>query len=197
MLNIKLRHFEMKLLILKNTVSNKQLKQFVTYFEDLNPNNRESITIQIGWTLFVLKKEKDAYTLYSPDYLNNPFESLSNDVTLAIQIHFEQVKMLNLLNLLGESSTFNQKIVFQKGVFESADFYLERILTEGNDDSGWFVGFLDKEEEEFEAIYAYELLTKKPDLLQLLLFPYESLIVVKNNTIIKILDKNDEELFSI
>lgn len=72
--------------------------------------------------------------------------------------------------------------------------FMERIepdLEKG--DSGWFINTLedDSEDIEYEAIYAFQLLYLRPEIMSVLILPPEFIVLVDKNTIEKVINENE------
>lgn len=58
-------------------------------------------------------------------------------------------------------------------------------------DSGWFINTLedDSEDIEYEAIYAFQLLYLRPEIMSVLILPPEFIVLVDKNTIEKVINE--------
>lgn len=64
-------------------------------------------------------------------------------------------------------------------------------------DSGWFINTLedDSEDIEYEAIYAFQLLYLRPEIMSVLILPPEFIVLVDKNTIEKVINEKKMKLF--
>ncbi|EUJ17397.1 immunity protein Imm33 domain-containing protein [Listeria aquatica] len=83
-----------------------------------------------------------------------------------------------------------------------ATYFLEEMaqncfLIKTNDYmSNPFVQKLEGErKEDLYAIYAYELLKKRPEFIQFLALPYDYMVILKNNNIEAVLNNKDENIW--
>jgi len=78
---------------------------------------------------------------------------------------------------------FCDKIVAAKNVLELDNIYLERTKGCEKGDSGWYIGPVNDEHnaEEYEALYAYELLKLRPSLIRVLTLPFEYLVIFEKD----------------
>ncbi|SRR5260221_670359 len=79
----------------------------------------------------------------------------------------------------------DEKIVLTKGCLKVEHIYLERIATDSPKDSGWFIGYAEKEKNDgnYEAILVSNLLKTRPMLTPILQLPPGFLIIVDNDEI--------------
>lgn len=65
-------------------------------------------------------------------------------------------------------------------------------------DSGWFINTLedDSEDIEYEAIYAFQLLYLRPEIMSVLILPPEFIVLVDKNTIEKVINEKNEVVWS-
>lgn len=171
--------------MLFNLIKNIELNEF-----------RDNFNIQIGWNIFTLRKIEEGFIILAPDYNKNPTIDKTDDLTLALKIHMEQMQLLNKLNIEGEMISFQDKIVCSKGVLNLNDIYLERRDKCDERDSGWFIGAVNNTEEskELEAYYAYQILKIRPCILKVLTLPKEYIVVYDKDNLEAILNENDIDI---
>lgn len=157
---------------------------------------RDKFTIQIGFTIFQLKKVAEGFIIISPDYGKNPLIDTTEDLTIALWIQLEQGTLLNKLNLIGELISFQDKIICSKGVLKLDNIYLERSGECEKDDSGWYIGPVDEvnDNEELEAYYAYQIIKIRPSIIQALTLPSGYMAVFNKDRLEAVLDDNDIDL---
>lgn len=90
------------------------------------------------------------------------------------------------------ATLFQDKIILVKGCLDKEKLFMERIepdLEKG--DSGWFINTLedDSEDIEYEAIYAFQLLYLRPEIMSVLILPPEFIVLVDKNTIEKVINE--------
>lgn len=191
-MQIKMKHFDMLLNEEGLTKTDIDYLKIVLY--DINPKGRESVAIQVGWIFYYLSEKEGKYQLFVNE-LNDLALRLTDELQFSLNIHKEQRRFLKEHGMSEESSAFHQKIVCDRNVLSGNSFYMERTFVDDESDSGWFIGSLDDQlEQEYEAIYAHELLGKKPSLIPFLMAPYGTLIIIKENDIVSIVNENNEEL---
>lgn len=191
-MQIKMKHFEM--MLNENGLKKADIDYFKYVFYDINPVGRNLVSIQIGWLFYYLIQKEGKYQLLVNDF-NQPSLELTDELDFSLTIRRDQLQFLNRYRMYEESSIFHQKIVCDKDILNGNAFYMERAWVDDESDSGWFIGFLDeKQEVEYEAIYAYELLQKKPSVVPFLMAPIGTLIVIEEDVIKSVVNENNEEL---
>ena len=171
------------------------LNSFLEIIKDININEiKNDYKIQFGFSMYSLFEENNCFHIMAPAYFNSPLVNKTKDLSLSFQILQVQVQFLKFLDLGGENIFFQDKIVFSEGILDKKDFYMERSESPKGD-TGWFIGFLEKNNEDLKAILAYELLELKPDIIMALGLPSGYLVVFKNNKIDAILDSSDKYIY--
>ncbi len=154
-------------------------------------------SLQVGWSVYYLhERETGNFILTSPDYSRNPFEDTTKDLTLALWVQLDQGHFLRKLNVDGLSIKFSDKIILSKGVLELEKIYLQRNGDVEVGDSGWYIGPVEDDNTiELYALYAYQLLKIKPEIIQVLALPNDYMVVFENNEIKAVLNENDVDVF--
>ncbi|MBU7592609.1 immunity protein Imm33 domain-containing protein [Metabacillus halosaccharovorans] len=175
--------------------------QIESLFSILEQEDRNKLihgfSLQVGWSVYYLnEKETGNFILTTPDYSRNPFEDITEDLTLALWVQLEQGHFLRKLNVDGLSIKFSDKIILSKGVLELEKIYLQRTGDVEKGDSGWYIGPVeDNNTTELYALYAYQLLKIKPEIIQVLALPYDYMVVFEGNEIKAVLNENDVDIF--
>lgn len=167
------------------------LFHFLTEVE--NDRLINGFSIQVGWSIYFLDEREDGYHIIVHDYTKNPFQDMTDDLTISLWILLTQVSFLKLLTIEGELLRFCDKIVVAKNVMELDDIYLERTKDCEEGDSGWYIGPINDEDdtEEYEVFYAYELLKLKPSLIQVLTLPSGYLVIFEKDVVKAVVDENN------
>ncbi|MCE4048956.1 MULTISPECIES: immunity protein Imm33 domain-containing protein [Bacillaceae] len=154
-------------------------------------------SLQVGWSVYYLhERETGNFILTSPDYSRNPFEDTTKDLTLTLWVQLDQGHFLRKLNVDGLSIKFSDKIILSKGVLELEKIYLQRNGDVEVGDSGWYIGPVEDDNTiELYALYAYQLLKIKPEIIQVLALPNDYMVVFENNEIKAVLNENDVDVF--
>lgn len=160
---------------------------------------KDGYTIQAGFTVYTCQEVPGGYAIFAPDYFNDPFHMMTDDLTQAFQIQHDQVQLLRSYNVEGVETRFDSKVVARKGVLAQSAIYLQRGRTDSPNDSGWYIGPRDRgttppDVGDLEAFYGYELVSKRSGLVKLLALPYDFLAVVDGDSIVAILNEQDESV---
>jgi len=152
-------------------------------------------SFEIGFTVFIIKELNGQYVVHAPDYTSNPFVDFTEDLTLHLEIMAEQTHILKVLSAIGETTRYDDKVVYSEGVFETDGTYMERIETDSKRDSGWFYGKREGDNSDLKACYAYQLLQLNRKLVQYLGLPAKYLVVFDGETVVAILNENNDNVF--
>ncbi|MEK5145663.1 MULTISPECIES: immunity protein Imm33 domain-containing protein [Psychrobacillus] len=175
-----------------------QIESLFVILEQVDRNNLiHGFSIQVGWSVYYLhERETGNFILTSPDYSRNPFEDITEDLTLALWVQLEQGHFLRKINVDGLSIKFSDKIILCKGVLELEKIYLQRNGNVEKGDSGWYIGPVEEDNTtELYALYAYQLLKIKPEIIQVLALPNEYMVVFEGNKIKAVLNENNLDVF--
>ncbi|MBY0599689.1 immunity protein Imm33 domain-containing protein [Bacillus bingmayongensis] len=167
------------------------LFHFLTEVE--NDRLIDGFSIQVGWSIYFLDKREDGFHITVHDYTKNPFQDMTDDLTISLWILLNQVSFVKSLAIEGELLRFCDKVVAAKNVLELDNIYLERTKGCEKGDSGWYIGPVNDEDdtEEYEAFYAYELLKLRPSLIQVLTLPSEYLVIFEKDEMKAVVDENN------
>lgn len=162
---------------------------------------KDGFKIEIGFSLYILQKSESGYYVVSPDYESTPFSEITEDLTLAFLIQMEQLDLLQKYHISGESIRFDDEIAVAKGSIDKPKICMQRFRDLGG--SGWCLNeisqsedgsFSNVETDEYESIYAYQLLNMRPSRLKILMLPYDYIIVFDGDDIVEILNENGESI---
>ena len=172
--------------------------------EKIGDTVRDGYKIQIGFTVFTLNKQShNEYTIAAPDYMKNPFNDTTTDLTLAVGIQFQQLDILKTCGVVGESVRFDDKIAVADNALNKEYISMQRFSDLG--ESGWCIEGLEKDKNgsfncvsasEYKPYYAYQLLSIRPSLVWCLLLPYGYMVVFSGENILEILNENNESLLN-
>ncbi|MBC6972206.1 hypothetical protein H9I32_07190 [Bacillus sp. Xin] len=167
------------------------LFHFLTEVE--NDRLIDGFSIQVGWSIYFLDEKEEGYHIIVHDYTKNPFQDMTDDLTISLWILLNQVSFVKALTIKGELLRFCDKIVVAKNVLELDHIYLERKKDCEDGDSGWYIGPVHDEHdtEEYEAFYAYEFLKLRPSLLQVLTLPSGYLVIFEKDVVQAVVDENN------
>ncbi len=139
-----------------------------------------------------------------PDFLaSDPINSWQDDLTQTLKVTRNQALLLKNLELKNGECSFFEKIVAIKNILDYPKIYMQRQEVDNKRDSGWFIGYADRSHENmdiddpnnYESMYIYELIQKRPELLEIICLPVGYIVVFENNAIQAILDNKDRVIF--
>src|SRR5699024_1918299 len=177
-----------------------QMESLFMIIENVNSDEIiDGLSFQVGWSIYYLKEMEDRqFTVLSPDYSNDPFEGVTEDLTLALWTQLEQVHFLRKLNIEGLSIKFSDIIILSKGVLELENIYLQRTGNVEQEDSGWFIGAVEEDDNtELYAMYSYQLLKIRPELIQVLALPNDYMVILEGKEIKAVLNENDQDVLKL
>lgn len=155
----------------------------------------DNLLFQVGFSLYKLVQgEEDNYRVVAVDYESNPFDNFTDDLTIALWIQSEQGEFLKKSSVNPKEIRYDDKVIISKNVLQNQNYYLQRQSSATKGDSGWFIGYRDKDNDDLVSIYAYELLSKNPNLIKILQLPEDYLVIVDNKSVSVILNEKDEEI---
>ena len=135
-------------------------------------------SFQVGWAVYYLcEKELNTFQITTTDYAKNPFSHITEDLTLALWVQLEQTHFLRKIRVDGITVRFNDKILLEENIFDQQRFYLQRTGNTKLGNSGWYIGPIEGEYTKLCAIYAYELLKIRPEIIQVLALPYDYMVI--------------------
>lgn len=161
---------------------------------------KDDYTIQVGWSFYFIKKQKDTYIITTSDYNKNPFIDRTDDLTIALNVQSMQNKLLNDVKQEGCSVTFQDTMVVLKDALNSKEVYMHRNREPEENNSGWYLGLINDPKDkhpvsDYKSIYTFELLKYNPALLKLLSINVGDLAIIQDNDIVEIVDKNDQKIY--
>lgn len=160
----------------------------------------EGEQIVAGWTTLTLVREPDGLLwVHEPDYASpHPLVQTRGDVTTSLAVLAEQKwRCVDQERCEPAALSFRDVIVVARGSLDAQHIYLERTTDAVDDgDSGWFVGFADQDDEpnnaDVEAIFVFQLLTLRPQLLPMLTLPAGYLVVFQGDSVVAIVPPASE-----
>ncbi len=159
------------------------------------PKIENGTSIFFGWSRLVVIEKSGKLILHEPDFIGNPFKDYLPQVDITLEIAAQQASFLNHLKVEGVDIKYSDKIITIKDCLERGRIYLERSEIKDEGDSGWYIAEIDDTiKEEYDTIYSYQLLQKRPILMQLLALPPGFLVVVDNNEIIQVFNSKGEDI---
>ena len=164
---------------------------------------KDGFRIRAGFSTFLLSEHNGGFDIAAPDYTDDPLTTLTTDLTLALHVQYRQVLLLHRYGIVGKAIHFYDKIAVAKGALDNDLITLQRFEELGG--SGWVIEkfslhekgeAVPEEAEEYETIFSYELITRRPALMDVLSLPDGFLAVFNGEDIIDIIDDKGESLMT-
>ncbi|QGJ70648.1 Hypothetical protein PBC10988_23460 [Planctomycetales bacterium 10988] len=155
---------------------------FMGHSDQLN----DGYKIQFGWTLLKLQQQKGDLVLFEPNYQSDPFTEWRNEISTSLAVAAQQNEILKQTEAEGVPALFQDKIVMAQGSVDEEKIYLYRSKAPSEGDSGWYIAPVEMdegEEPEYEAMFVFELLQRRPALLKVLLLPPGYMVVFQGDQI--------------
>lgn len=161
----------------------------------------ENSKIKINWSYYVIKEIKNEFVIFAVDYLKNPFEDITEDLTLSLNILQNQSAIINMTKLNEEETDFQQTLVVKKSALNSNKLYLLKQESTSNSDSGWFLGDINNTDNtndpnELMCVKEYELLKICPCAVYVMNLPLGTLVTIIDKEINTICDANNNEVYN-
>jgi hypothetical protein len=153
------------------------------------------IKISYGWSILTLQAEEGLLRVCEPAFDRNPFEETNPTMDNTFRVVEQQTLVLRRSGLSGLSVLFSDNLFVRNMALEAPNQFLKRQVPAGNQDSGWYIGNLDRIEadetdDEFEILRVFELLRRRPAVLQVLMLPPDYVVVLRDDEVSEILDKH-------
>jgi hypothetical protein len=165
------------------------------------PPLRDGTTIDFGWSKLMLKGNEKELVIHEPDFFHNPFSDYLPRVDTTLDVLTQQVSVLNQLRIGGTTAYYSHRIILSKDSLGKDKIYLERSEGMQKDDTGWFIGDVDNKTdddppENYEVLRVFELLQKRPALMQVLALPPGCLVVFVKDKIVQVFDGSGKNLWT-
>lgn len=158
----------------------------------------EGKKIQFGWSMLsFIRREDGVLMVCEPDFTNDPFTRFREDISDTLVIQGKQNSLAERLGVIPCPPSFQDKIVLEKGCLATSRVYLERRSTSPGD-SGWYIGNRDSGDKspELDAIFVYQLLKLRPDILPVLCLGVGYLVIFGESGLEAIINEKDENALS-
>lgn len=156
----------------------------------------EGATFQVGWSVMKMVRTTKGLVLCEPDFDNDPFRNFREDVSATLAVLSAQRDLVSKVGCSPVDIRFDDKVVMLKGCLGEPGIYGERSDPKKGD-SGWYFGPTREHPtptvNDLEAVWAFELLHKRPPLLSAMCLPPNWMVVWDGNEIVGIADPNNQE----
>jgi hypothetical protein len=152
-------------------------------------------TVRYGWSILTLRAETDSLRVCEPAFDQDPFNEMCPTLDNTLKVFEEQAQLVGRAGVGEVSVLFSDEAFVRNKALEASDLFLKRQQPAGPEDSGWYIGNMDSievddSENSSEVVRIFELLRRRPAILQALTLPPEYLVVLRGDTVSEILDKD-------
>lgn len=185
----------------------KELNNTATFFikilEDLDKEEnviQENHTIRIGYMLYKVVLEDNNYKLLTIDLSDKTLNTFTDDLSVSLNYLFRQSDIINKTKINGNQildTYFDEDMIISKQTLNNKKLYMLREEKNGND-CGWYLGVVGEQKtnnpDDYVKIKTYRLKDICDVAIDVLQLPVGTLIIIDNNKIIDIVDKNNNKL---
>lgn len=156
---------------------------------------KDNLIMQIGFSFFYLKSVvEDKYRVLTVNYKKNPFQYLTEDLSMALRIEKDQKDFVEKLKITREESRFDDRVMVARDALSERAFKVKRRAASYSAKEDWGITRLDNKNQDFFPLYAYELQREYQGILKLFALPYEYSAVVKQGKVVEVRDNKKEIL---
>ena len=160
---------------------------------------KDNSNIQIGWGFYKFLKMGDEYQVLSYDLLNDPFQDVTEDLSLNLEIFLQQWKVLSITKAKPIETSFQDTLIVHKAAIKASRVYLQRNESTSQSDSGWYMGALgvkaSNDPSEYARIYTYQLIKFCKEAISVMHLPVGTICVIENGILIEVVDKDNNKIF--
>lgn len=160
---------------------------------------KNNSTVQIGWGFYKVLQTGNEYQIFAYDLLNDPFQNVTEDLSLNLEIFSQQRKVLNITKAKPTETSFQDSLIVHRAAVKTPRVYLQRNEPENQRDSGWYMGAIGvkapNDPNEYARIYTYQLLKFCKDAISVMHLPVGTICVVENGSLTEIIDKDNNKIF--
>lgn len=166
------------------------------------PSKSNSITEPVPWQwgVFKFKNLHDGRVeVLSQDYSRNPLVDWSPDLTITVNVISLQNEFFSGLGFAfgGVYPTlFSDKVIYRNSSLQQSEVCMQRQATCSRD-SGWYIGpitDIPSKADELTALYAFELLEVRSQLVKYLTLPVGYMVVLQGSEVLEILDETNTNI---
>lgn len=160
---------------------------------------RDNHTLQIGWGFYKILQKGGEYQVMACDLLGNPFQAMTEDLSLSLMIFERQNRIINSTKIVPEHTTsFQDTMIVQRAAVNAPRIYLQRNEPASREDSGWYMGAIDEkasdDPSEYARLYTYQLLRICKEALSVMQLPVGTLCVFENGRLIEAVDQDNRKI---
>ena len=187
---------------------NKELNNaaifFIKILEDLDKEENviyENHTIRNGYMLYKVEVDNNDYKILTIDINNNNLDSFTDDLSNTFNYFQRQIDIINQTKISSNlviDTYFDEDMIISKQSLNNKKLYMLREEKSGND-CGWYLGAVGEQKtnnpDDYVKIKTYRLKDICDVAIDVLQLPVGTLVIIDNNKIIDIVDKNNNKLY--
>ena len=156
-------------------------------------------TIQIGWGFYKALQTGNEYQILAYDLLNDPFQDVTEDLSMNLEIFSQQRKILSITKARPAETSFQDTMIVHKAAVKAPRVYLQRNEPGDQSDSGWYMGAIgvkaSNDPNEYARIYTYQMLKFCKEAISVIHLPVGTICVIENGNLTEIVDKDSIKIF--
>lgn len=159
---------------------------------------KENNTIQIGWGFYSVVKNKKGLQIVAYDIEKNPFHDTTDDLSTSMKIFNEQCSIINRIGARPVETTLKNTLIVHKRALGQPKVYFQRQNPSDAQDSGWYMGAIDKSASnaptDYAKAYTYQLYGICRDALGIMQLPIGTIAVFDHGRLVEIVDKDNNKI---
>ncbi|MCM1373712.1 MAG: hypothetical protein NC245_01310 [Muribaculum sp.] len=155
--------------------------------------------IQIGWGFYKIRQSDYAYQILACDLSGNPFQDMTEDLTLSLEIFDRQRRLLKATGAAPQETSFQDSMIVQRAAVKASRVYLQRCEPSAPNDSGWYMGIpgekAPEDSHEYARIYTYQLLRFCREAVYAIQLPTGTVCVLEDGRLIEAMDRDNNKIY--
>lgn len=163
---------------------------------------KDDFKIQVGFNMFIFKKQENYFKVIMPDYAKDPFKDTIDNISIALILQFQLNETVKKLDVNYEEIVFDDELRILSKARNADNIYIERAKEYNKGQSGWYIGAFEMAEDmpksiagQVESVPVCSILKFRPDLLKLLSLPKGYIVTIIHNEIVEIMDGNSQLVY--
>jgi len=149
---------------------------------------REGTTLQLGWAVFTLVRERDALVLCEPDWQRDPRRCVVREVTVSAQQQVLASMVHQLTRAPAQACSCHDTLLVEPGALEHDRVYMRRIGPASAGDSGWVLTRTPTGATDVAPLPMSSLPSMRPHLLKVVTLPVGYLVQLDAHAVTEVWD---------
>ena len=164
------------------------------------PPLRDGMHVAFGWTVLTLTRVGEELRVYEPDFRSDPLQFTSPMVYDTLWVLAAQISLCKKVRVEPQVAWYTHQVLVRRGVLDERRVYLERRAPSTADDSGWFIGSVEKHDQpplsDLDAMPVLEVYRRRRTLLEAMALPTGYLAVYDGDVLEAVLDSGNHNLLA-